>query len=177
MVAGAMGEEKSHSSAAFGYRRVAEEEKQDLVNQVFAKVARRYDQMNDLMSGGLHRLWKDDFVTLLGAPKSDRGFDVVDVAGGTGDIAFRIARAGGAGTTVTIADISPGMVSEGWKRAAAEGLSRRCRFTVTNAEALPFRDKSFDAYTVAFGIRNVTRIDRALTEAFRVLRPGGKFQC
>jgi demethylmenaquinone methyltransferase / 2-methoxy-6-polyprenyl-1,4-benzoquinol methylase len=172
-----MSEERSQSSAPFGYRQVAEEEKQGLVNEVFAKVAQRYDQMNDLMSGGLHRLWKDDFVALLGPPKGSRPFHVLDVAGGTGDIAFRIARAGGRGTTVTVADISPEMVKEGETRALAEGLSRRCRFLVGNAEALPFPDKSFDAHTIAFGIRNVTHIDKALTEAFRVLRPGGKFQC
>jgi demethylmenaquinone methyltransferase / 2-methoxy-6-polyprenyl-1,4-benzoquinol methylase len=170
-----MSEERSQ--AAFGYRRVAEEEKQGLVNEVFAKVAHRYDQMNDLMSGGLHRLWKDDFVTLLGVPKGSRPFHVLDVAGGTGDIAFRIARAGGTGTKVTIADISAEMVNEGAKRAHGEGLGQRCHFIVANAETLPFPEKSFDAYTVAFGIRNVTHIDRALAEAFRVLKPGGKFQC
>jgi demethylmenaquinone methyltransferase/2-methoxy-6-polyprenyl-1,4-benzoquinol methylase len=102
---------------------------------------------------------------------------VLDVAGGTGDIAFRIARAGGAGTRVTVADISPEMVGEGRKRAADEGLLGQCDFTVGNAEALPFPDMSFDAYTVAFGIRNVTRIDRALKEAWRVLKPGGRFMC
>jgi demethylmenaquinone methyltransferase/2-methoxy-6-polyprenyl-1,4-benzoquinol methylase len=163
--------------SAFGYRQVAEQERQGLVNRVFATVADRYDEMNDLMSGGLHRLWKDDFVTLLGTPRSARSFQVLDVAGGTGDIAFRIAREGGAGTLVTIADISPEMVREGAKRAAVEGLAGRCRFVVGNAEALPFPDRSFDAYTIAFGIRNVTRIERALAEAYRMLRPGGKFQC
>src|SRR5262249_23206448 len=113
----------------FGFRAVAKEEKQGLVNEVFSKVAERYDQMNDLMPAGLHRLWKDDFVTLLSPPRSARGFAVIDVAGGTGDIAFRIARAGGPGTHITIADISPEMVAEGAKRAAAEGLTGQCRFT------------------------------------------------
>lgn len=162
---------------AFGFRRVDEREKQGLVNEVFSKVAERYDQMNDLMSGGLHRLWKDDFVALLNPPRSAAAFRVLDVAGGTGDIAFRIARTGGAGTHVTIADISPEMVAEGRKRAAAEGLLGRCDFTVGNAEKLAFPDKSFDAYTIAFGIRNVTHIDRALAEAYRVLKPGGRFLC
>jgi demethylmenaquinone methyltransferase / 2-methoxy-6-polyprenyl-1,4-benzoquinol methylase len=161
----------------FGFRHVAEIDKQGLVNEVFSKVAERYDQMNDLMSAGLHRLWKDDFVTLLSPPRTQRDFRVIDVAGGTGDIAFRIARAGGSGTHITIADISPEMVAEGAKRAKAEGLAGRCHFTVGNAEALAFPDKSFDAYTIAFGIRNVTHIDRALKEAHRVLKPGGKFQC
>ena len=161
----------------FGFRSVGEAEKQGLVNEVFSKVAERYDQMNDLMSGGLHRLWKDDLVTQLGPPKSAQAYRVLDVAGGTGDIAFRIARAGGVGTHVTVADISPEMVAEGAKRAEAEGLLGKCDFTVGNAETLAFPDKSFDAYTIAFGIRNVTHIDRALAEAYRVLKPGGRFLC
>src|SRR5262245_37492230 len=114
---GAMSEERSRAHAPFGYRLVAEEERQGLVNEVFAKVAQRYDQMNDLMSGGLHRLWKDDFVALLGPPKRANPFHVLDVAGGTGDIAFRIVREAGSGTTVTLVDISPEMVNEGAKRA------------------------------------------------------------
>ncbi len=164
-------------TAPFGFTTVRQAEKQDLVNEVFAKVARRYDQMNDLMSAGLHRLWKDDFVAMLNPPKSARPFRVLDVAGGTGDIAFRIARAGGKGTAVTVAYISPEMVAEGARRARAEGLDQRCRFMVTNAEALPFPDRSFDAYTIAFGIRNVPDIPKALREAYRVLKPGGRFQC
>ncbi len=162
---------------AFGYRTVGESEKQGLVNEVFAKAAQRYDQMNDLMSAGLHRLWKDDFVSMLNPPKSAAPFHVVDVAGGTGDIAFRIAKVSGPGTRVTLADISPDMVTEGAKRAAREDPYARCRFTVGNAETLPFPDRTFDAYTIAFGIRNVTRIEAALAEAFRVLKPGGHFLC
>ena len=161
----------------FGFRRVGEGEKQDLVNEVFSKVAERYDQMNDLMSGGLHRLWKDDFIAMLNPPRGAIPFHVLDVAGGTGDIAFRIADAGGAGTHVTVADISPEMVGEGRKRAIADGRMGRCDFTVGNAEKLAFPDRSFDAYTIAFGIRNVTHIDRALAEAWRVLKPGGRFLC
>ena len=165
------------TTAAFGFTPVAQSTKQGLVNEVFAKVASRYDQMNDLMSGGLHRLWKDDFIAMLNPPKSARSFKALDVAGGTGDIAFRIARAGGAGTQVTIADISPQMVGEGARRAKTEGLSERIGFSVGNAEALPFADCSFDSYTIAFGIRNVTRMDVALKEAHRVLKPGGRFLC
>jgi demethylmenaquinone methyltransferase/2-methoxy-6-polyprenyl-1,4-benzoquinol methylase len=161
----------------FGFRRVDAKVKQGFVNEVFAKVAGRYDQMNDLMSGGLHRLWKDDFIAMLNPPRGSAVFSVLDVAGGTGDIAFRIVRAGGAGTHVTVADISPEMVTEGRKRALFEGLAGRCDFTVGNAEALAFPDCSFDAYTIAFGIRNVTHIDRVLAEAHRVLKPGGRFLC
>jgi demethylmenaquinone methyltransferase/2-methoxy-6-polyprenyl-1,4-benzoquinol methylase len=168
---------QSEKDVAFGFRTVGEGEKQGLVNEVFSKVAERYDQMNDLMSTGLHRLWKDDFVTMLGPPKGHQPYRVLDVAGGTGDIAFRIAREGGAGTHVTVADISPEMVGEGRKRADAERLPSACDFTVGNAEALGFPDKTFDAYTIAFGIRNVTHIDRALHEAYRVLKPGGRFMC
>lgn len=172
-----MTDERREKDVDFGFRRVGEDEKQRLVGEVFSKVAGRYDQMNDLMSGGLHRLWKDDFVTMLAPPKQTAPFLVLDVAGGTGDVAFRIARAGGAATHVTVLDISPAMVEEGTKRAVADGLLSHCDFLVGNAEALPFPDKSFDAYTIAFGIRNVTHIDRALKEAWRVLKPGGHFLC
>ena len=169
--------ETKPKAADFGFRSVPEAEKQDLVNEVFAKVASRYDQMNDLMSGGLHRLWKDDFVALLSPPRGNTAFRVLDVAGGTGDVAFRILRQAGPGTHVTVADISPEMINEGRARAEAQHLDGRLDFTVANAEALSFPDRTFDAYTIAFGIRNVTHIDRALKEAFRVLKPGGKFQC
>jgi demethylmenaquinone methyltransferase/2-methoxy-6-polyprenyl-1,4-benzoquinol methylase len=169
--------DKDPDTAAFGYRQVATGEKQDLVNEVFARVADRYDQMNDLMSGGLHRLWKDDFVALLSPPRHAQAFAVLDVAGGTGDIAFRIAKAGGAGTRVTVADISPEMIAEGKRRAAREIAGGKCDFMVANAETLPFPDRSFDAYTIAFGIRNVTHIEKALAEAYRVLKPGGHFLC
>jgi demethylmenaquinone methyltransferase / 2-methoxy-6-polyprenyl-1,4-benzoquinol methylase len=161
----------------FGFRDVEKGEKQGLVNEVFAKSAARYDQMNDLMSGGLHRLWKDDFLTQLNPPRNDRDFKVLDVAGGTGDIAFRIAGIGGAGTHVTIADISPEMVQEGKRRAEAGKLAAKVDFTVGNAEALAFPEQSFDAYTIAFGIRNVPDIPKALSEAYRVLKPGGRFMC
>ena len=169
--------EPVENDVAFGFRRVGENEKQHLVNEVFSKAAERYDQMNDLMSGGLHRFWKDDLVTMLNPPRKSAPFKVLDVAGGTGDIAFRVARSGGTGTHVTVADISPQMVGEGKMRAGREGLQDRCDFTVGNAESLAFPDKCFDAYTTAFGIRNVTHIDRALSEAHRVLKPGGRFLC
>ena len=173
----AMTQNASGIETKFGFREVEQGAKQALVNDVFAKSAARYDQMNDLMSGGLHRLWKDDFLTQLNPPKSDRVFKVLDVAGGTGDIAFRIAEAGGAGTHVTIADISPEMVGEGKRRAEAMSHKDKVDFTVGNAESLAFPDQSFDAYTIAFGIRNVPKIPEALREAYRVLKPGGRFMC
>jgi demethylmenaquinone methyltransferase / 2-methoxy-6-polyprenyl-1,4-benzoquinol methylase len=169
--------ETAPNETDFGFRRVNTDEKQSLVNDVFAKAAERYDQMNDLMSGGMHRIWKDDFVAALNPPRHDVPFHVLDVAGGTGDIAFRIAEVGGAATHVTIADISPGMVAGGVDRANQNGLAHKCTFTVGNAETLAFPDQGFDAYTIAFGIRNVPRIDLALKEAYRVLKPGGRFQC
>ncbi len=172
-----MSDNTMENDVAFGFRRVGEEEKQGLVNEVFSKVAERYDQMNDLMSSGLHRLWKDDLVAMVNPPRGTAAFHHLDVAGGTGDVAFRIARAGGPNVHVTVADISPEMVGEGRKRAEADGLLGRCAFSVGNAEALAFPDKSFDCYTIAFGIRNVTHIDKALGEAYRVLKPGGRFLC
>jgi demethylmenaquinone methyltransferase / 2-methoxy-6-polyprenyl-1,4-benzoquinol methylase len=163
--------------APFGDADVEAAEKQTMVNEVFAKVASKYDQMNDLMSFGLHRLWKDDLVAMLNPPHGARSFEVLDLAGGTGDVAGRIVKAGGAGVRVTIADISPAMLAEGRRRIARERLAQRCRFVVTNAEALAFRNGTFDALTVSFGIRNVTDIGQALSEARRVLRPGGRFLC
>ena len=164
-------------AASFGFRPVASDERQGLVNGVFSAVAERYDLMNDLMSGGLHRLWKADFVAMLNPPRSGARFDLIDVAGGTGDVALRFARVGGTGCRVVLADISPQMAAVGRRRVAEAGLSSRITVAIANAEALPFADQSFDAYTIAFGIRNVTRIERALAEAHRVLRPGGRFLC
>lgn len=165
------------TKTSFGYREVPEAERQNHVNRVFAAVAERYDLMNDLMSGGLHRLWKDDLITALNPPRSDQPFKLLDVAGGTGDIAIRYARAAGAGATAVLCDISPEMLEVGQRRVHDAGLDDRVTITQGNAEALPFPDRSFDAYTIAFGIRNVTHIDRALEEAFRVLRVGGRFLC
>ena len=167
-------EQPSAVTADFGFASVPAGEKQGLVNAVFAKVARRYDLMNDLMSGGLHRLWKEELVSWLAPPKSALPYAVLDVAGGTGDVAFRILRASGPGTRAVICDISAEMIEEGRLRAGEE---ERLTFVRGNAEALPFPDRSFDAYTIAFGIRNVPHIEAALLEAFRVLKPGGRFLC
>ncbi|MGI9481081.1 MAG: bifunctional demethylmenaquinone methyltransferase/2-methoxy-6-polyprenyl-1,4-benzoquinol methylase UbiE [Hyphomicrobiales bacterium] len=161
----------------FGFQDVDEAEKQGRVNEVFSKVAARYDLMNDLMSGGLHRAWKDALTTAVAPPKSNRPFRLLDVAGGTGDIAFRFLKAGEPGCAVTLCDINEQMLAEGRKRAIAEGLAGRARFVTGNAEQLAFEDSSFDAYTIAFGIRNVTHIEKALSEAYRVLKPGGHFLC
>ncbi len=162
------------AEASFGFAKVAPEAKQGLVNEVFARVARRYDLMNDLMSGGLHRLWKDDVVSWLAPPKGPQGFALLDVAGGTGDIASRVLGAAGTGARATICDISAEMIAVGRDRAGAE---ERLAFVRGNAESLPFAARSFDAYTIAFGMRNLTRIDAALAEAYRVLKPGGRFLC
>jgi demethylmenaquinone methyltransferase / 2-methoxy-6-polyprenyl-1,4-benzoquinol methylase len=159
--------------ADFGSRRVSLADKQALVDGVFHSVARRYDLMNDLMSFGLHRAWKDVLVTAVNPPKN-RPFALIDIAGGTGDVALRVLEAGGEETRATVCDINPDMLAVGRDRA---GAGRRVAFTEANAEALPFKDRSFDAATVAFGIRNVPRIDVALAEAFRVLKIGGRFLC
>jgi demethylmenaquinone methyltransferase/2-methoxy-6-polyprenyl-1,4-benzoquinol methylase len=161
----------------FGFRDVAVGDKQTLVNDVFHSVARRYDLMNDLMSGGLHRLWKDVMINALNPPRSDSPFALLDVAGGTGDIAFRAAKAAGHGLHATVCDINSDMLAVGRERAAARHIEDQVTFVEGNAEALAFQDRSFDAYTIAFGIRNVPRIELALREAFRVLRPGSRFLC
>jgi demethylmenaquinone methyltransferase / 2-methoxy-6-polyprenyl-1,4-benzoquinol methylase len=161
----------------FGYESVPLEDKQGRVNDVFHSVARRYDLMNDLMSGGLHRAWKDALVTAVNPPKNDRPFALLDLAGGTGDVAFRVAKAGGAGTRVTVCDINADMLEVGRHRAAEHGLNDLVTFEEGNAEQLPYPERSFDCVTIAFGIRNVPRIEHALAEAFRVLRIGGRFLC
>lgn len=161
----------------FGFRDVPVDDKQTLVNDVFHSVASRYDLMNDLMSGGLHRVWKDVMITQLNPPRADTPFALLDVAGGTGDIAFRAAEASGYGFHATVCDINTGMLGVGRERAIARHMEDRVDFVEGNAEALQFADKSFDAYTIAFGIRNVPRIDRALAEAYRVLKPGSRFLC
>jgi demethylmenaquinone methyltransferase/2-methoxy-6-polyprenyl-1,4-benzoquinol methylase len=160
----------------FGARQVPLTDKQALVDDVFRSVARRYDLMNDLMSFGLHRAWKDALVTALAPPRT-RPFALIDIAGGTGDVAFRAIEAGGEFTRATVCDINPDMLEVGRERAERQSLGDVVAFTEANAEALPFADRSFDAATIAFGIRNVPRIDAALTEAFRVLKIGGKFLC
>jgi demethylmenaquinone methyltransferase/2-methoxy-6-polyprenyl-1,4-benzoquinol methylase len=154
---------------SFGEELVTPEEKTRRVGEVFSSVARRYDLMNDLMSGGLHRLWKDRFVNRV---KPRAGENILDMAGGTGDVAFRMARRG---ARVTVSDINADMLEEGKKRAEAGDLD--LRWQVENAEALTFDDAQFDAYTIVFGIRNVTDIPAALREAHRVLKRGGRFFC
>jgi demethylmenaquinone methyltransferase/2-methoxy-6-polyprenyl-1,4-benzoquinol methylase len=161
--------------ADFGFRQVPLGDKQALVDDVFHSVARRYDLMNDLMSGGLHRAWKAALVTAVNPPKSGAPFALLDLAGGTGDVAFRVLGAGGPGTHVTVADINADMLQVGRERAAKSG--HNVEFIEANAEALPFPDRSFDAVTIAFGIRNVPRIEVALGEIYRVLRIGGRFLC
>jgi demethylmenaquinone methyltransferase/2-methoxy-6-polyprenyl-1,4-benzoquinol methylase len=161
----------------FGFEIVPLADKQARVDDVFHSVARRYDLMNDLMSGGLHRAWKDALVTTVNPPKNGRTFALLDVAGGTGDIALRVIEAGGPDTRATVCDINEEMLAVGRERIAKLGLADAIDFMQGNAEALPFPDKSFDAVTIAFGIRNVPRIDRALDEAHRVLKTGGRFLC
>ncbi len=160
----------------FGFSTVPLPDKQRRVDQVFHNVAARYDLMNDLMSAGLHRLWKDQFAAQV-HPSKTRAFRHLDVAGGTGDIGFRIAKAGGPLTQVTLLDINPEMLAVGRARAAKKSVANKLTFVEANAESLPFPDYDFDAYTIAFGIRNVPRIDVALKEAYRVLRRGGHFLC
>ena len=161
---------------SYGFRNVGDGEKQPLVDAVFHRVANRYDLMNDLMSGGLHRLWKDAMVAWLNPPRR-AGWAALDVAGGTGDIGFRIVEASGGNATATVLDINGSMLAVGRERAVKRHLEGNVDFVEANAEALPFPDETFDAYTIAFGIRNVPHIDAALAEAFRVLKPGGRFLC
>jgi demethylmenaquinone methyltransferase/2-methoxy-6-polyprenyl-1,4-benzoquinol methylase len=155
---------------SFGYEDVPAEEKTRRVRGVFSNVASRYDLMNDFMSAGMHRIWKNRFVAKL---KPRAGQHILDMAGGTGDIAFRMAERG---AQVTVADINPEMLAVGRERAKRRGIERLL-WAEENAEQLSFPDQTFDAYTIAFGIRNVTHIDKALAEAHRVLRVGGRFLC
>ncbi|MEM6487712.1 MAG: bifunctional demethylmenaquinone methyltransferase/2-methoxy-6-polyprenyl-1,4-benzoquinol methylase UbiE [Pseudomonadota bacterium] len=157
----------------FGATEIPEDEKAERVRGVFTSVAARYDLMNDLMSGGVHRLWKDQMVTWL-APR--RGWRVLDLAGGTGDIAFRILRRLKGEGHVTVYDLTEDMLAEGARRAERDRIDN-VDWVVGDAMALPFGDGAFDAVTIAFGIRNVTRPQDALAEAFRVLKPGGRFLC
>ncbi len=157
-------------TVSFGYEEIDETEKQARVGAVFSSVAAKYDVMNDAMSAGTHRLWKDRFTRLV---RAQAGEDILDMAGGTGDIAFRMVDSG---ANITVADINQDMLDEGLKRAIERGESRLV-WSRQDAEQLAFPDQHFDAYTIVFGIRNVTQIDRALAEAHRVLRYGGRFYC
>lgn len=158
---------------SYGFREVQNGEKQGLVNEVFHKVAKRYDIMNDVMSAGMHRVWKDAMIASLN-PRKEADYKVLDVAGGTGDIAFRIVEASNRLAHATVLDINGSMLGVGAERAAKKKLSDNLTFVEANAEDLPFEANSFDAYTIAFGIRNVPRIDVALSEAYRVLKRGGR---
>ncbi len=159
-----------NDTVSFGYSEVSPAEKTEKVGAVFKSVAQRYDVMNDAMSGGLHRLWKDRFVRRV---KPRVGEAILDMAGGTGDIAFRLAKAG---ATVTVSDINGAMLEVGMERAQKRGIEG-LSWSEQNAETLSFSNSEFDAYTIAFGIRNVTHIDKALAEAHRVLKRGGRFFC
>jgi demethylmenaquinone methyltransferase/2-methoxy-6-polyprenyl-1,4-benzoquinol methylase len=166
--AGETGEKTTH----FGFRDVPESQKASMVREVFDTVASKYDLMNDLMSGGIHRIWKDSFINEL---KLRPDMKLLDVAGGTGDIAFRFLKRGGG--NVTVCDINYEMLHVGRDRAVDHGLLKNIEWVTGDAQKLPLPDQSMDAYTIAFGIRNVTRIDEALKEAYRVLKPGGRFLC
>ncbi len=163
---------KPDETASFGFEEVAASEKPSLVQGVFESVAGRYDLMNDLMSGGVHRLWKAALIDRL---KPRPGMHLLDVAGGTGDIAFRFLNAGGGG--VSVCDLTEGMVRVGRDRAIDQGILTDIDWLVGDAQGLPLADRSVDAYTIAFGLRNVTDISAALAEARRVLKPGGHFLC
>lgn len=160
----------------FGFRTVPLEDKQAMVDDVFHSVARRYDVMNDLMSGGLHRLWKGAMVTALNPPRRGRPWRLIDVAGGTGDIAFRVAERSKGHAEIAVVDTNHDMLAIGRERAEKRGV-KKIEFREGNAEALPYPDGGFDAYTIAFGIRNVPRVDVALREARRVLKTGGRYLC
>ena len=155
----------------FGFQTVDEDQKAGMVHGVFTRVASKYDIMNDLMSMGIHRVWKDAMMDWL-APRP--GQYLLDVAGGTGDVAFRFLNRAGEGARATVLDMTASMLEEGRKRAEAERMAERLDWVVGDAMALPFPDNTFDVYTISFGIRNVTRIPDALAEAHRVLKPGGR---
>ena len=164
------------NTRSYGFQSVNPDEKQSKVNHVFARVAKDYDLMNDLMSGGMHRVWKNQLITKL-APRKSGSLNHLDVAGGTGDITFRLLETASPKAKVTVLDISGEMLEVGQARALEQGWDQQTDFIEGNAESLPFEDKTFDSYTIAFGIRNVPRIDLALKEARRVLKPGGHFLC
>lgn len=171
-------DQEATAEAPYGFRSVPLVAKQAMVDSVFDRVAERYDIMNDLMSGGMHRVWKDAFVTAVNPPKTGRiRWNTLDVAGGTGDIATQIVRRSRDHVHATVLDINGEMLSVGKRRAEKAGLARDIDFVRGNAECLPLPDRSFEAYTIAFGIRNVPRRALALKEAYRVLKPGCRFLC
>ncbi|HJD67705.1 MAG TPA: bifunctional demethylmenaquinone methyltransferase/2-methoxy-6-polyprenyl-1,4-benzoquinol methylase UbiE [Rickettsia endosymbiont of Bembidion lapponicum] len=160
----------------FGFKKIKANEKQSLVNSVFSNVADKYDLMNDLMSFGMHRLWKDEFIRQIPNLNSN----ILDVASGSGDIALKLAKKAkdrGSNISLTLSDINEEMLRQAKKKSIDLNLFQNLKFTVASAEELPFPDNSFDYYTIAFGIRNVPDINKALKEAYRVLKPMGKFVC
>jgi demethylmenaquinone methyltransferase/2-methoxy-6-polyprenyl-1,4-benzoquinol methylase len=159
------------TQSTFGYEKAGEAERTRRVGEVFASVAPRYDLMNDLMSLGIHRFWKADYVRQVAPEQAEH---ILDLAGGTGDIAMLMAKRGAA---VTVCDINPEMLKVGKARAADRGFFGKIEWVEGNAEELPFDDETFDAVTIAFGLRNVTKIGQALKEIHRVLKPGGRFYC
>ena len=163
-----------NDKAWFGFQRVETSEKPHLVRDVFERVAGRYDLMNDLMSGGIHRLWKGALIDWL-APRP--GQLLLDVAGGTGDIAQRFLARTGASGRVVVCDLTPAMLAVGRDRAIDRGIVSGIDWVAGDAQSLPLADRSVDAYTIAFGLRNVAEIDKALAEARRVMKPGGRFLC
>lgn len=165
---------KNKEADWFGFKKTDADQKKKLVLDVFASVADNYDVMNDLMSGGIHRLWKNRLITLM-QPRPTRR--LLDVAGGTGDIAFRYRAKAGDDADITVCDINPEMLRVGQDRAADRGYLRGITWVEGNAENLPFEDNSFHLYSISFGLRNVPRIDNALEDAYRVLKPGGRFFC
>lgn len=165
---------KNPESTWFGTEEVDPAQKTRKVLGVFSSVAASYDRMNDFMSFGVHRLWKDRFVRLI---HPCTGQKIIDVAGGTGDIAFRLHRATSGQADITVCDINPEMLAVGRDRAVDRGILGGMDWVQGNAETLPFDDETFDLYTIAFGLRNVTHIDQGLAEAYRVLKPGGRFFC
>lgn len=166
--------ERNPESQWFGRRSVSPQEKTRMVLGVFDSVAGKYDLMNDVMSGGIHRLWKNRLIREINPRPS---LSYLDVAGGTGDIAFRIHKATNGAAPITVCDINESMLEVGRNRGVDRGIVKNVEWIAGNAEKLPFADDSFDVYTIAFGLRNVTRIDDALREAYRVLKPGGRFFC
>jgi demethylmenaquinone methyltransferase/2-methoxy-6-polyprenyl-1,4-benzoquinol methylase len=168
---------KARLASSFGYQEVRPEDKGKLVEDLFGRVANRYDLMNDLMSGGIHRLWKASLIDLL---RPRPGFSLIDVAGGTGDLAFRVLDRlgpGAAAPSLLVADANPAMLGVGRDRALEQNRRGMIEWVCADAECLPLPDRSVDAYSIACGIRNVTPLDRALAEARRVLKPGGRFVC
>lgn len=165
---------KNREADWFGFEQVKPAEKTRRVIGVFDSVADRYDLMNDIMSAGIHRLWKNRFVGMM-RPAAHKS--LLDVAGGTGDISFRYRAKAGPDAHITVSDLNAEMLKVGQKRAIDRGYIKGFDWVEANAEALPFEDNSYDLYSISFGLRNVTHIDDALAEAFRVLRPGGQFFC